>query len=592
MFARCKPQSVAGCRKGGRLESGESLDLERVVYEEATEPTNLSPRAATTAGFLSSCRPSTEACRSITQPCGEDIEAGNSDRYQTPLSQPGKQDPLSSLPVESATPYVRLEAGDSDEERNDEAGKLLKELASVKQSVGKLRLVVSLLALIAFSMTSVLLWFGYQDLSPEHQREAKRCFLLGSIPVVALLFTWFHIWLAIQMMFLPLKFVGLWEYGSTGLGIGWQGLVPRKSEKMARSSYTCARPFLEGPRDWLARVDPKKLVAQIRPELKQVIEGALAQQVKTYFPRADKRLPTSFRERITETALDKIQETSPALWKTVTAMLCDDTIGIDNPGMIVKVFTENKALLNEFFLTLGDREFRFIEHCGAAMGFFCGVLQLIAFNHLSPTGRAIFLPVTGFFLGIVTNWLAIQMVFRPVFPIPVRLCGWHIYDIQGLFLKRQKEVCVLYSKMLKDNFLAFDKVISYLQTLPELWPKLKEAYLAHNTKVMRQTLGSWTTWSAELAIGQQQFQQLEEDLKVGLVQGLHAAHRLHDKAGKYIGRVTDLEARNRQALQRMPPDEFENLLHPVFQEDEWILILLGGVLGAIVGIAQVYFLSD
>ena len=36
----------------------------------------------------------------------------------------------------------------------------------------------------------------------------------------------------------------------------------------------------------------------------------------------------------------------------------------------------------------------------------------------------------------------------------------------------------------------------------------------------------------------------------------------------------------------MRSDEFEQLLHPVFLEDEWILISLGGVLGLVVGFVQ------
>lgn len=32
--------------------------------------------------------------------------------------------------------------------------------------------------------------------------------------------------------------------------------------------------------------------------------------------------------------------------------------------------------------------------------------------------------------------------------------------------------------------------------------------------------------------------------------------------------------------------EFERVLHPVFEEDEWILVLVGGALGAIAGAAQ------
>ena len=104
-------------------------------------------------------------------------------------------------------------------------------------------------------------------------------------------------------------------------------------------------------------------------------------------------------------------------------------------------------------------------------------------------------------------------------------------------------------------------------------------------------MGSSATWFAEWMIGEDTYRDLEEDLKLALVSGLYEAQRLHALSSQYISRVTDIEARNRECLQRMPPDEFENLLHPVFQEDEWILILLGGVLGAIVGLAQVYFLS-
>ena len=38
----------------------------------------------------------------------------------------------------------------------------------------------------------------------------------------------------------------------------------------------------------------------------------------------------------------------------------------------------------------------------------------------------------------------------------------------------------------------------------------------------------------------------------------------------------------------LPPADFEGLLHPVFQEDEFKLIILGGILGVLVGFAQYY----
>lgn len=39
----------------------------------------------------------------------------------------------------------------------------------------------------------------------------------------------------------------------------------------------------------------------------------------------------------------------------------------------------------------------------------------------------------------------------------------------------------------------------------------------------------------------------------------------------------DIEAENARRLAAMSATQFERLLHPVFEEDEWILIVLGGV---------------
>ena len=39
-------------------------------------------------------------------------------------------------------------------------------------------------------------------------------------------------------------------------------------------------------------------------------------------------------------------------------------------------------------------------------------------------------------------------------------------------------------------------------------------------------------------------------------------------------------------MQAMPPDEFINILRPVFQQDEIKLIIVGGILGAAAGAVQ------
>mmetsp|Transcript_19574 Transcript_19574/g.45509 ORF Transcript_19574/g.45509 Transcript_19574/m.45509 type:complete len:553 (-) Transcript_19574:196-1854(-) len=512
----------------------------------------------------------------------------------SPLLTQKSKSTAAVLPTSKSAPAFVTGNGEyvNMDEFEDEEEAIQQELELAHSKVAQLRLRNLLLWCLIGLLCSALLVVVYLELPPEQQPFARRLAMEASIPIVGLLFTWFHIWLAIQMMFLPVQFIGLWNFGGSGVGIGWQGVVPRKAKKMATLSYSSARKYLDGPREWLGRVDPKAVVTLTRANLYRILAQTLATVGAKHFPRSWDMVPTPVRKQIIENAIEQIKASSPELWRKITDILADKEVGVDNDNMIVSVFVEKKELLNDFFLSLGDKEFRFIEHCGATMGFMLGVVQLIAFNHLDPLGRAIFLPATGFFLGIFTNWLAILMCFKPCFPHPVRICGFHVCDIQGRFLKRQPDVAKMYSKMLCNHFLQFDKVIAYLQTQPACWERLKTTFLEHNTRMMKKTVSMAVESMAACGIiAPDSMGQLEEDMQTLLVEGLAEDNEMHSIASKYISKVTDIERRNSVAIQKMAPNEFENLLHPAFKEDEWMLILVGGVLGTIVGAAQAYFLS-
>ena len=51
----------------------------------------------------------------------------------------------------------------------------------------------------------------------------------------------------------------------------------------------------------------------------------------------------------------------------------------------------------------------------------------------------------------------------------------------------------------------------------------------------------------------------------------------------------DLEETLKQKMQQLSGQEFEGVLHPVFQEDELTLILVGAFLGMVAGFAQAAF---
>jgi hypothetical protein len=54
-------------------------------------------------------------------------------------------------------------------------------------------------------------------------------------------------------------------------------------------------------------------------------------------------------------------------------------------------------------------------------------------------------------------------------------------------------------------------------------------------------------------------------------------------------RAEILEELLRERMEALPSVEFQDLLRPCFQEDEWKLILTGAVLGFLAGLAQLIF---
>jgi len=75
--------------------------------------------------------------------------------------------------------------------------------------------------------------------------------------------------------------------------------------------------------------------------------------------------------------------------------------------------------------------------------------------------------------------------------------------------------------------------------------------------------------------------RMREDIKARFV-------TLMEPTFEYTGDALRLKDTMEEALMALPPDEFEAVLHPVFEEDEIKLILLGSALGALAGLFQAF----
>merc|ERR1712194_923238 len=259
----------------------------------------------------------------------------------------------------------------------------------------------------------------------------------------------------------------------------------------------------------------------------------------------------------------------------------------DIKAMCVHQLTSRRELLVELFQKIGAREFKFILHVSAGMGFVMGCIQLAIFQYMEGSPyRMPVLPISGLIIGYLTNWLGIWMIFRPTHAhVPRLFCGY--VNFQGVFLKRQQQVAAQLSKMPASSLLQSKEMIDYIVHHNDLgggFQNLLEMHRSHTHTAVDLIMGALARrMVVPLALGENQYAQLKDDI---VEEMLSTLPEYTDQFTGYADRVFSLEDTLSYRLSQLPPDEFEGMLHPVFQEDEWMILLLGGILGVFVGFLQ------
>mmetsp|Transcript_11876 Transcript_11876/g.27680 ORF Transcript_11876/g.27680 Transcript_11876/m.27680 type:complete len:510 (+) Transcript_11876:155-1684(+) len=443
----------------------------------------------------------------------------------------------------------------------------------------KLFWVFFLLVCVGCSASLVVIWQQEGGFSPHFWRIAK----LESIPIVSVIFTWGHIVLAVQMMFYPVRFLGCWNFRNSGYGLGWQGVVPRKAGVMAEKTCDLMIGRLIHMEELIDRFHIDQFFETLGNVLLECQRNANETLGPMHFPSLWPKLPDSVKDEL----LQRVMEAQKDSFGPILADLRQNITKILNiKDMSVRRYTNEPTLLISMFQQVGRKEFQFIQRCGAQMGFLLGLLQMGLFfvtEHI-PWMPWVMLPVSGLIIGNFTNWLAIKMIFRPTHPH--RFCRGAL-NFQGLFLKRQKQVSVELAKLLTDTCVNSKEMISYLVQSPGYQGAL-DIFYKHTSKACDDIAGSFKR-VVPVAIGSDEWAQLKRGAVEALLQELpkHSQQFLI-----YVDHVLQIEDLIATRLADLPPDQFEGMLHPAFQEDEWMLILLGGVLGVVVGLAQAAVLGQ
>ncbi|MDH3745298.1 MAG: DUF445 family protein [Acidobacteriota bacterium] len=388
-----------------------------------------------------------------------------------------------------------------------------------------------------------------------------------SIPFVAGFIGWITNWVAIKLTFKPLEFVGVRPF------LGWQGIIPSKATKMAEI-FVDKTMYRLGTLDELFRsMEPGKIAEHITKVMDRRLDAYTNEVLFYGHPRVWGVLPQTLKEGV----YARVREEMPQL---VEALVVDVTESIESlidfKQMLVTRLEADKQLLNRLFLEAGSEEFRFIVRSGLYFGFLFGLIQLGVWTFYKEWWV---LPFFGIVVGYATNWLAINMIFRPLRPI--RLGPW---TLQGLFLRRQSEVAGVWCGLVTTEIVTLQHIM-YEMLHGSRSERAQEMIKGHIRPVADLVMESYGP-ASRVVVGDETLEEIRESV------GEKAVAVSTDPFDHWpFNRERALHAEKllRERMEGLPPAEFQDLLRPCFQEDELKLILTGAVLGFLAGLAQLVF---
>ena len=389
---------------------------------------------------------------------------------------------------------------------------------------------------------------------------------------------------ALKMTFYPLEFTpGALKFAQPegqpfGLLGGWQGIIPAKAGKMAAILCDLMTSKLLDVKAMFGKIEPHQFAAALAPEMRGSMHRILHDVMRAEMPTFWEGLPSYVQAELVQESMAG----APEFLAHVIEDLQNHVYEVlDLKAMVVKLCEANKQDVVRMFQEVGESEFRIIENSGAYFGFLFGVVQMCVFyvvDTLEKSYSGPMLPAFGFITGYLTNWVALKLIFRPIHPTPV-LCG--LVVLQGAFLRRQKEVSEKFSKLNKELFCNAKNLWEEMMhgRLREEFGELVMRNTRHFTDV---TLGPAKP-VATLVLGPEAYGRMREHVAEQLVRELP---KCVPCSYAYQDDALEVEETVCVAMKGLPPDEFEGVLHPVFEEDEIKLIVIGGCLGALVGLAQ------
>ena len=391
-------------------------------------------------------------------------------------------------------------------------------------------------------------------------------FSLLSIPLISAIVGWFTNFLAVKMMFYPIEFIGIKPF------LGWQGLIPAKRKEMAEIEVELVLGKLLNVQKLASRIVPKELTKAMKRRLKQVLRRIVNEVMRECVPHLWAALPVHGKNLV----YARIEADIPNI---VTNIVNDFKYNIeeivDIKELVVSKLVDSPELINEIFLKSGAKEFPFIERSGFWFGLLFGMPTIFVWMYLPQWWV---LPLGGLIVGYLTNWIALKIIFEPKHPI--KFMG---FTLQGMFLKRQDEVSRVYSDIIESKLMT-SKNIMEIALHGSGSSQLLELMELHVNDAIERYVAFAQPYFA-LGVGSESYYKMKE---LAIKRIFEDSEKYLPYAYEYTNKALRIGDDLCERMQALSPEEFEGVLRPAYEADEWKLILTGAILGMGAGFMQLY----
>jgi uncharacterized membrane protein YheB (UPF0754 family) len=386
------------------------------------------------------------------------------------------------------------------------------------------------------------------------------------IPFIAAGAGWGTNWLAIKMTFYPLEYVGKFPFG-------WRGVVPSRIPKFAAGMVDTTIGRIGGLPAMVEAIDMQQVKAYFldaaSPMIEEAVHGLMREQQRVLWenlPSPTKNLVFQVVELEMREGIDQLADDIRDHFERL----------LDLRELVVRKCQENPDLLNQMVFACASKELSFLVFSGAFFGFGFGVVQALVWFFVPQWWV---LPFFGFLVGTLTNWIAIQLIFTPL--EPVKFGPW---TFQGLFLKRQKEISQEFSRVFTGDVLTAQEVV-HTMVHGERSERTMAMLRAHISRIMEDKV--IVQLITQAAVGPEGYADLKD---AALETAIQYTEELAEDSGFNREQAEVLQEMLHERISAQPPAEFQDLVRPIFHEDEWILVAIGGALGALVGWGQLVLL--